>query len=953
MLSEGRVSLDSLAEDDGSGQNVISRTFPESREFKDVTCLAMTRDFLIYGTGRGIITMVYLPELATVCDFRHELPIISVFPNQLGTRIAFIDEQGQGFLLSPVDDRLIPVPKLPNQCHGFVWDRVDWGVLVAFGSQTFSVYHYAAHSIQGASIVPVATGLRFPSPNLSPIMLAAGTAYCQEPNGTITKVVLPTHDAIAEVEGQGERKPRALPRVLPAVVALGRLARAWDLAVLLKERDIFLALGEAALKVLDIQLATRVYRELGDAGMVMSLIKLEGLEDAHLLSGHLALIFDDHSAAQDHFLQSTRPLAALEMRRDLLHWEQALKLAKTLATEQVPLISREFAKQLEFREQYDQALQMYQKGLGDQQVSTGFPWKDDPKHDKLCRTGVSKMMIRVGEVNRGVQLALEGADRECCKACAELCESLKQLPDAARLYETAELPEKAAAIHIKVKNWGALGPLMSKISSPKLHSEYAKAKEAEGNFQDAVAAYEKANDSDSVVKLLLTPQLNNPSRAMSLVRETKSPQGALLIAQHAQEKEDWPNAIEFLVMAKRPSEGFDLAAKLDIMETYCSALKDAGTLEENKKVAIYYEGKGDALRAGEFWFSCKEYAKALRLFLQCGERAVDQAVEVVGKARSDMLTHQLIDFLMGETDGVPKDPNYIFRLYMALGNYPQAAKTAIIIARQEQELGNYRIAHGILFETHRELQQQRIRVPQELALNLQLLHSYVLVRPLTKMGDHLSGARMLLRVAKHISKFPVHVVPILTSTVIECHRAGLRASSYDYATMLMRPDYREQVQRAAHTHHTTNSLSHLPPSLPSTSRLARTTRRRSRRSCASRASALTSTSQRRCRPSTRTRALPDDPRVPVDAQPDPLLHRDRPSHCPQRLLPLPALLVPGALLCVHRAHRGGGTCPVCQQEIQVNTIQQMDEEAAGEWLHGATKKENAGRRWAAGGSRRR
>ena len=123
-------------------------------------------------------------------------------------------------------------------------------------------------------------------------------------------------------------------------LAFGRLARAWDLAVLLKERDIFLALGEAALKVLDIQLATRVYRELGDAGMVMSLIKLEGLEDAHLLSGHLALIFDDHSAAQDHFLQSTRPLAALEMRRDLLHWEQALKLAKTLATEQVPLISR-------------------------------------------------------------------------------------------------------------------------------------------------------------------------------------------------------------------------------------------------------------------------------------------------------------------------------------------------------------------------------------------------------------------------------------------------------------------------------------------------------------------------------------------------------------------------------------------------------------------------------------
>lgn len=60
------------------------------------------------------------------------------------------------------------------------------------------------------------------------------------------------------------------------------------------------------------------------------------------------------------------------------------------------------------------------------------------------------------------------------------------------------------------------------------------------------------------------------------------------------------------------------------------------------------------------------------------------ALQVVGRARSDTLTHQLIDFLMGETDGHPKDPTYIFKLYMALGNYAQAAKTALIIARQEQ-----------------------------------------------------------------------------------------------------------------------------------------------------------------------------------------------------------------------------------------------------------------------------
>lgn len=59
------------------------------------------------------------------------------------------------------------------------------------------------------------------------------------------------------------------------------------------------------------------------------------------------------------------------------------------------------------------------------------------------------------------------------------------------------------------------------------------------------------------------------------------------------------------------------------------------------------------------------------MFLQCGKQEVDAAIAVVGKARNDMLTHTLIDFLMGETDGVPKDPNYIYRLYMALGNYLQ------------------------------------------------------------------------------------------------------------------------------------------------------------------------------------------------------------------------------------------------------------------------------------------
>ena len=50
-----------------------------------------------------------------------------------------------------------------------------------------------------------------------------------------------------------------------------------------------------------------------------------------------------------------------------------------------------------------------------------------------------------------------------------------------------------------------------------------------------------------------------------------------------------------------------------------------------------------------------------------------------------------------------------------------------------------------------------------------------------------------MRVARNISSSP-YVVPILTSTVIECHRAGLRGLAFEHASTLVRPEYRSQLQ---------------------------------------------------------------------------------------------------------------------------------------------------------------
>jgi WD repeat-containing protein 19 len=55
---------------------------------------------------------------------------------------------------------------------------------------------------------------------------------------------------------------------------------------------------------------------------------------------------------------------------------------------------------------------------------------------------------------------------------------------------------------------------------------------------------------------------------------------------------------------------------------------------------------------------------------------------------------------------------------------------------------------------------------------------------------------MLLRVCGSAEAFPCHIAPILTTAVVECSRAGLTASAYDCAAMLMRPEHKDAINPA-------------------------------------------------------------------------------------------------------------------------------------------------------------
>ena len=56
------------------------------------------------------------------------------------------------------------------------------------------------------------------------------------------------------------------------------------------------------------------------------------------------------------------------------------------------------------------------------------------------------------------------------------------------------------------------------------------------------------------------------------------------------------------------------------------------------------------------------------------------------------LLNQNISFL--------QDAKFLFKLYLAIGQYKEAARTAILIAKEDQAAGNYRNAHDMLFNMH-------------------------------------------------------------------------------------------------------------------------------------------------------------------------------------------------------------------------------------------------------------
>ncbi|KAL3120594.1 hypothetical protein niasHT_007886 [Heterodera trifolii] len=785
--------------------------FPNSNETnpRDVILDAdLSEKFFIYSTRSRFLNYYSLAHGRFVSDFKHSSEIRKLFSEPDGIRTIFYDDAHDLHIYSPADDQLSKIPRegssMSNQKYdGCLWEAftVDKDTFLVHDQHTIFVFMHVRNTRKEISVTFLCS-VQIPFGNV-PILLSKGIVHCHTQNGRINTILLKSHKTETQFGGKSAKE---LNELLQQSLMLKRWRNAWKICEDLKDLSAWRSFAETAMTNGNIELAVRIFRHLGDVAMVWALEQLLNIEDQQTLSGHVAALLGNFDEADAFFSNSSQPKLALEMRRDVQHWERALELARQTAPDELPGIAKEYAVQLEFAGQHAEAFRYYEEALITSSSGNASKMSEEQReeHNWVCSAGLARMALHMGDLKRGVEIALKLPSRLAKRDCGIVLEQLRQFDEAGSVYEAGQFYDRAAAAYLKCRNLLKVHKLMEQVRSPKLLSQYGKILEKDKNYERAIKAYQRAHDSENQIRLLLR-HLNKVNAAVKLAQESKSVEGSKMVANYFSELGQFEIAIEFLVLSHCYQVTFDMAKSSGQMRTYARALetnleterKDAAVLGHYGQLAEHFQKEGDVLNGGKFAGMGQQYKKALSLLLseqQREEEALGLAVEFVAESEDKQMVDELIGHLMGERGGgAPKDPKYLFQLYVKLKMYSEAAKTALIISHEQRQQGFYKTAHDLLFGMCRTLRSERIRTPSEMENSLMLLHSYNLVKVLLKKGDNYAGGRLLCRVVADIGQFPAHAVPILTSAVITCTKAGFKKSAFKFASQLMQPTNRQKI----------------------------------------------------------------------------------------------------------------------------------------------------------------
>ncbi|KAI5712448.1 hypothetical protein M8J76_013327 [Diaphorina citri] len=768
-----------------------SKLFPESGEKYTIMTQAMSEEFLFFATSEYELKIFSLSEWKFVSGYKHSDKIKSIYPDIYGICLVLIEMNNTGFLYHTAMDYLLPIPEFPPATEEVLWDTVpvDRNVFVCCSKTSVVTYLFMPNYYEGPKITLV--GATTIQSGQSPVLLTKGLLTLVTSSNKPLDLTLETHKTTMHNPKQ------TLDISLHKVLKLLNWKEAWNICAVLNQSETWRSFAEACLQNLEFSWAIRAYQSLDEAGMVWCLESLvEEEEDTSILCGHVAALLGNHDTAQQRYLTSDIPTMALILRRDLRQWREALALATSLGSNQTPIISCDYAQQLEMTGQHAQALSFYQKSM---ELAT--PDIQDPECQRKCKEGIARTSIRVGDFRLGIRLAAESNSSVLKNECADILQQFNKLNDAVTLYESAGNYEKAATCYIQLKNWTKIGQLLPHIKSATTFIQYAKAKEAMGSYRESVGAYERAEDYDNVVRVDLD-HLNDIRHAVDIVKAKKCTEGAKRIADYCNKHGDFGAAIHFLILSKCYQDAFNLSQQHKKLHEFGKFLleEDEPNPVELKRLAIHFEEDKDMFRAAQYYYHAKEYGRAMKLLLVTARQDKDSdenlwlGVSIVSDSHDEKLVETFKTLLEGKLDGVKRNSKFLYRVLMNTGDYVAASSCALDVARDEAARGSYRNCHETLYSTIQELKKHKLQVGNDLMAGLMIIHSYLLARYHVRNANHSLAAPLLIRVAENISFFPLHATSILTSTVIECKKANLQESALKFATLLLRPEYRSNLE---------------------------------------------------------------------------------------------------------------------------------------------------------------
>jgi WD repeat-containing protein 19 len=186
------------------------------------------------------------------------------------------------------------------------------------------------------------------------------------------------------------------------------------------------------------------------------------------------------------------------MRKDLMQWDHALKLAETLSKPQLPEIYVLHGEQLESRGQTQDAMTMFENALQCEDESGRQLCPED-----LVRTaemGIARCNLRMGNIGQGIRYANEMDDQQLYEDAGDLLEQQKQYHEAVKMFVKCNLLERAAFIYTKyiiVSDKSRIQEatdIMEKIHNDQINSAFAKACVGMKQYAIAARAYMRAKE---------------------------------------------------------------------------------------------------------------------------------------------------------------------------------------------------------------------------------------------------------------------------------------------------------------------------------------------------------------------------------------------------------------------------------------------------------------------------